>query len=410
MGYACPHGRSHRTHQDFARIPPAENADQRREGAHGPPEAAHRGGLRLRRDRQPRRALGAGLRLFEARGRPGHVRACQGDRPESHRRGSQRSAAPLHEAALGGRLHGAKRHGRAGDRPVRRRTLGHEGEARESAAREAPRIASRIGAVLQHVGRVPLFSTRGSARKRGQAAGTRHWRHQDQGGASRSRGGPAARERGAQAPGRRLPAHGGCEPAVGPPRGASHGTRTRALRPRVDRGAAGCVGQRRARRAGRDARHARGHRRDAHELLRACAPHQLGCVRLRAARLPARWRRHALHADPRACRPQGPQARAALRDGDPRAPGRGLSARAMARALRLAGAALQRAPRARRRAHEGARSPRRGIQPERTGAPGRARASRSVNRTEKRFAPRRDARRMDYSCALAVNSPGGESK
>ena len=132
--------------------------------------------------------------------------------------------------------------------------------------------------------------------------------------------------------------------------GAAHVPRLRAVQPDLDRGAARCLRRRRPRRARRRARHADRHRRDADQRRRARAADHAArrdFVQPDAPRVGGitPFLQIVALADRK-----GLQARAALRDGDPRAPRRHLPERAVGRAFRMARAAVQRAPRDPRRA------------------------------------------------------------
>src|SRR5690606_34291500 len=97
------------------------------------------------------------------------------------------------------------------------------------------------------------------------------------------------------------------------------------------------------------------------------------------ARRAARGRYHAVPGNHGAGRDERPQARAAFRDGNPSAPGSGLSHRALARTLRVAGPDVQRTDALAGWTHACVRPPWPGLQPERAGN-GLARRLRDVRR------------------------------
>ena len=96
------------------------------------------------------------LQLQQARRRAGPVRACEGDRAQPDRRRPQRHRAAVGQAGVGRRIGRPQRPVDAGDRRVRHRAVGPEGQARQAAAGQAARRAPRRGAVLQHLGRLPV--------------------------------------------------------------------------------------------------------------------------------------------------------------------------------------------------------------------------------------------------------------
>ena len=82
--------------------------------------------------------------------------------PEPDRRGSQRHRPDLGQAGLGRRLGRPQRSCDPSHCGFRRRAVGHEGQARRSAAGQAPRRPPRFGAVLQHLGRLSVDADRAS--------------------------------------------------------------------------------------------------------------------------------------------------------------------------------------------------------------------------------------------------------
>ena len=149
------------------------------------------------------RPRGPRLQLLQARRRPGPVRACEGDRAGAARRRPERHRQALEQAVLGRRVGRPQRHVDAGDRRLRRRAVRPEGQARRPVAGQAARLAARLGALLQHLGRVPAHAARPAAGQRRGLDRARHRRHQAQGRPARSRARHQARRGGAQAPGRR---------------------------------------------------------------------------------------------------------------------------------------------------------------------------------------------------------------
>ena len=87
----------------------------------------------------------------------------------------------VRQAALGRRVGRPVRGGDAGDRGDRHRAVGPEGEAGAAAAGQAARRASRLGARVQHLRRVPARADRGGQGARVEVAGGRDRRDQDQG-------------------------------------------------------------------------------------------------------------------------------------------------------------------------------------------------------------------------------------
>ncbi len=148
--------RPHRVGRAVAGVPAAGRADQRRQGADRPAEAADRDRLPVRRSADPGRPRRHRLLVQQARRRAGAVRACQGDRAEPDRRRPERHRAAVGQAVLGRRLGGPQRPGDAGHRGLRHRAVGLEGQAREAAAGQAARRAPRQRALLQHLGRLPV--------------------------------------------------------------------------------------------------------------------------------------------------------------------------------------------------------------------------------------------------------------
>ena len=109
---------------------------------------------------------GPGLQLLQARRRPGPVCACERDRAGADRRRPERHRAAVEQAVLGRRLGGPQRPGHAGHRRLRRGAVRPEGQARRPVAGQAAGRAPRLGALLQHLGRL-------SAHAAGAVAGQR---------------------------------------------------------------------------------------------------------------------------------------------------------------------------------------------------------------------------------------------
>ena len=112
--------------------------------------------------------------------------------PQPDRRGSQRHRTDLGQAGLGRRVGRPQRACDAGDRGVRRCAVGHEGQARRPAARQAAWRAARFGALLQYFGRVPVDADRPACRELRSLDRGRDRRPQDQGRAARSDDRPRA--------------------------------------------------------------------------------------------------------------------------------------------------------------------------------------------------------------------------
>ena len=122
------------------------------------------------------------------------------------------------------------------------------------------------------------------------------------------------------------------------------------------------------------------HRRDAGQRGRARPADRGRRGRHRAARRPPDRRHHPVPQAGRAGRVQAAGDRPALRHGDPLPPRRGVPDRALGRALRLAGPAVQRAPGDPRRPDVGVRPPGSRLHPQRAG-PGLDRRHRRVRST-----------------------------
>ena len=206
---------------------------------------------------------GTGLQLLEAGRRTRPVCACQRNRAGPHRRGSERHRQDLEQAVLGRGLGGSQRHVNAGHRRLRRRAVGPEGEAIGPVAGQAARLASRFGALLQHLGRFPAHAAGTAAGECHRVARARHRRDQAQGGPAGPSPRHAAGGGGAQAPGRHDAGDGRCQPAMGPTDRPAHVPDLRAVQPGLDRGAARCLRPRRPRGAGGAVRHAHRDRRNA---------------------------------------------------------------------------------------------------------------------------------------------------
>ena len=194
-----------------------------------------------------------------------------------------------------------------------------------------------------------------------------HRRHQNQSRPTGLEDRPRAGRRHPRAP-RRHPVHGRRQPAVGPRPRQADVPGARSVRPGLDRGTARRVGRRRSRRPQPHLRHPDRDRRDADVGARAHGADRRRLPRHRSARRPADRRHHAVPALRDAGRARRAGARAALRDGDPPAPGRNVSHRAVGRALRMAQPAVQRAHRDPRRPDVAARSARPRIHPQRPDA------------------------------------------
>ena len=104
----------------------------------------------------------------------------------------------------------------AGDRRVRHRAVGPEGQARGAAAGQAARRAPRLGALLQHLRRVPARADRGGQGARLGVAGRGIGGIKIKVGQPDTRVGPGPGPGGARAPRRRRAADGRRQPAVGP--------------------------------------------------------------------------------------------------------------------------------------------------------------------------------------------------
>ena len=165
------------------------------------------------------RPRGHRLQLLQARRRPRPVRARQGDRRRPDRRGPQRHRAGSGPSCVwAGASVGRSGAGHPGDRRHRHRAVGPQGQARRPAAGQAARRPPRLGALLQHLRRLPARRRSSEVMENATASlERRHRRHQDQGRPARHARTDLRRvARGARAPRRRRAAHGRRQPAVGP--------------------------------------------------------------------------------------------------------------------------------------------------------------------------------------------------
>ena len=146
------------------------------------------------------RPQGVGFSYTKRAGGPGQYRAREGDRAEPDRRGSQRHRAAVGQAGVGRRVGRPQRPVDAGDRRLRHRAVGPEGQARQACRWPScsARTATRCSATTPRAAscRSPIDEV---LRNVESLARTRHRRHQDQGRPARPDGRPAARAGGAQA-------------------------------------------------------------------------------------------------------------------------------------------------------------------------------------------------------------------
>ena len=146
---------------------------------------------------------GLGFSYSKRAGGPGQFAHAKEIAPALHRRRPERHREALEQALLGRRLGRPQRPGDAGHRRLRRRAVRPEGQARRPVAGQAARRPSRLGRLLQHLGRLPAHAARPVAGQRRGLDRARHRRHQAQGRPARPRARHQARRGRAQAPGRR---------------------------------------------------------------------------------------------------------------------------------------------------------------------------------------------------------------